>query len=430
MSNSGDLGRWSLFHKEIYFNLLVLIFELAGVDPVVWIQRRNNMSISIFRHKRHGALFIWCLAIQLVPQLVPQSVLAQSPDFGLFFFERPELRNNNGASMALVDLSPTQTKFFDPALPTVIYIHGMQCGDSGLANLGIVPRPRPLLRTYYNTLASNNKEHNVAFFDWKAFACREYDEYWMVEASVYGEESKHWSNPSVHKWVDSQRTPRDLPSNIYDKDAVELFIDDYRDLIGRYRAAGVNNPQIHIIGHSFGAHISVRFAFIWKVLSNISVVFGVDGPYPMPSKIDLLDPVVDGTLFGADSSLVDKNVVDLFISRLGILTKLDETSVRLFKTHLLRSTIMEDPAWKTEIDRYREMSQVSYDYYINERNHLSVVDWYFNRFVGYWNMNIPTCLKYSSIWRAEIVDPAVKGDYFFRLRNPVRGCIVPLPTSK
>lgn len=185
-------------------------------------------------------------------------------DYGLYWagannqFEKASINTVNGSA------------YYDPAKPTVIYIHGWQAGS--VVNL--------YRETFYETTSGRPdvdlanlwiaEGYNIGVIYWNQFA---------DESEVQDAEAKIWSTQGNQKmrWIDSSGT---YHYGDVDTSVPELLFEDFSVAMSAYEG---NN--LRFVGHSLGSQVSFRLA---KLISD-SVKAGKTKVGLLPQRISILD---------------------------------------------------------------------------------------------------------------------------------------------
>ncbi len=211
-------------------------------------------------------LFLICLVMGLV---WPGPVRAADPydpnslSYGLYWF------GLDNACQKFV--SGEANPYFNPARPTVIFVHGWRPVPSALY---------PPNFTYSDGGGVNtanawiNDGWNVGIFFWNQFA---------DEANVQDAEAKIWANdgPQRMRWRNGYGFYQEAPSGT--PSAGELFYQAYLAALTEHPYTG---GDIRLAGHSLGSQMVVRLAG----LVGDGVEAGQVPAHLLPDRVALLDP--------------------------------------------------------------------------------------------------------------------------------------------
>jgi pimeloyl-ACP methyl ester carboxylesterase len=198
-----------------------------------------------------------------------QAINAQNPanfqqlDVNIYWY------GANGANQRAIPGQPNP--YFNPARPTVIYIHGWQNGTT-----------TQLRREDFNRLALNNnadvarawvdKQWNIGIFYWNQLA--DEGEVKDAEAKIYTVDRNLFTNAT--RWRDSSGTYRPGPALT----VTQQFVNVYKSAM-----SGYTGNEVRLVGHSLGAQLAVTAASaLWKQRNA--------GQLPanqMPTRVALLD---------------------------------------------------------------------------------------------------------------------------------------------
>ncbi len=213
------------------------------------------------------SVLIIALCISMTSFLTAFANQQQGLDYGLYWFGLGDVSQKFIAGQ--------QNPYYDPAKPTVIFVHGWQKGTTVSG-----------YRTTFNYLKNDStygvnvdaadawikKGWNIGIFYWNQFA---------DEDEVTDAEAKIWSanGPKQMRWRKSDGTySNEFTPN---KSAGDLFYDTFVAAMSGYKG---NN--IRIAGHSLGNQMAVRLA---KMVSD-SVDNGTLPSNLRPKRVALLDP--------------------------------------------------------------------------------------------------------------------------------------------
>ncbi len=227
------------------------------------------------------AIFLISTALSPFPASLSAQVasLAYDPNvlsYGLYWF------GLDNASQKFV--SGQSNAYFDPAKPTVIFVHGWQPGISATY---------PPNFTYAeggNVNTANawvNAGWNIGIFYWNQFS---------DEAEVKDAEAKIWVNdgPQRMRWRKGDGSYEEAPTGT--PSAGELF---YQTYVAAMTEQNYTGGHIRIAGHSLGNQMAVRLT---KLVSDGIKAGNVPG-HLLPSRVALLDPYWSN---GAKSYLSNK----------------------------------------------------------------------------------------------------------------------------
>jgi hypothetical protein len=182
-------------------------------------------------------------------------------DYGIYWFGR-----NNRCQKAV----PGYTNpYFDPARPTVIYIHGWEMNttaDHFRESFYLKPG-YPDVPEHFNTAnAWIDAGWNIGIFYWNQFSDDTSPDY--AEAKIYTEDG-----PVGMRWRKYSGDFAPGPS----ESVGELF---YQAYVSAFAGSPGEQPRIRLVGHSLGAQLAVYGA---HVISERQ-------PDLLPERISLLDP--------------------------------------------------------------------------------------------------------------------------------------------
>lgn len=230
-------------------------------------------SFKFVRLALFGLLFALFASVVVPSTAVPSAsavsaqYTANQLDYGIYWFGLGNVSQKSVPGLA--------NPYYNPARPTVIYIHGWQ-KDSSLTSKRETFNYKLNDPTYGVDVnmadAWINKGWNIGIFYWNQFA---------DEPEVKNAETKIWTanGPQGMRWrkADGTYTTVGSPS----KSVSDLFLEEYTNAMW-YQT----NTNIRLLGHSLGNQVATRGA---KLISD-----EVDAgrlPSPLrPKRIALLDP--------------------------------------------------------------------------------------------------------------------------------------------
>lgn len=237
----------------------------------------TNKFLALVRSRRPSRTMYHLLAIAMVAASVATPAPAQtvSPSaydpnvlsYGLYWF------GLDNANQQFVSGEPNA--YFDPAKPTLIFVHGWQPGISATNPPNFTYDYTDVTAKSVNTAnAWINAGWNVGIFFWNQFS---------DESAVTDAEAKIWTNngPQRMRWRKGGGSYEEAPPGT--PNAGELFYNAYVAAMTEHDYTGGN---ICIAGHSLGNQMATRLT----QLINDGIAAG-DVPEKLrPTRIALLDP--------------------------------------------------------------------------------------------------------------------------------------------
>lgn len=229
------------------------------------------MIASKFARLGLVALFLLALLASFGPlptaSAAPSAQTLTSLDYGIYWF--------GPGNVAQKSVPGLGNSYYNPARPTVIYIHGWQKDSqpNGRRETFNYKRNDPTYGVDVNLAdAWISKGWNIGIFYWDQFS---------DEPEVKNAETKIWTatGPQGMRWRKSDGTYTTVGSPT--KSAADLFLEEYTNAMW-YQT----NPTIRLAGHSLGSQMVIRGA---KLISD--KVDAGQLPSPLrPKRIALLDP--------------------------------------------------------------------------------------------------------------------------------------------
>ncbi len=223
-----------------------------------------------------------------------------------------------------------QSKYFDLAKPTVIYMHGWQKGTSQYN----MQKENPFLYTS-DAFGSGSlmrlwrtRDYNVGVFFWSQFA---------DEKDVRNAEVKVWKGESTEKDQDGgtlgmryRVRSGDFVPSVLRKSITEVFVEQYTQVFEGYRG-----PGIRLVGHSLGAQLAGRAAH----LISREATAGRVANEIVPKRLAFLDAFWSK---GAQKYLGAKSTAEVFNAEVTAFVKLRGAVVEQIKTSALGGTFAGD----------------------------------------------------------------------------------------
>lgn len=202
-------------------------------------------------------------------------------DYGLYWFKDA----NNG----LKGIRSSQNdEYFDPAKPTVIYVHGWQVDEVKVRRRESWLRQDPFTDSKLHNMCQiwRDKGYNVGIFNWNQFGSgdlfeAEYSIYTIQNHSQYGpNHSMIYALSSSIGTMQRYYLPDGKGGAIEDKTVTDLFLEELSRCMGGY-VPHETNKEFRVIGHSLGTQLTSR---TFDAVRN-NPQWGI----PLPTRISLLE---------------------------------------------------------------------------------------------------------------------------------------------
>ncbi len=242
-----------------------------------------------------------------------------APDMGIYWFNTnidntpsqqrvmSACRTDNPIEKAICLAKLKNTGYFDPAKPTIIFIHGWQPDSSAHKQRFDLCYSYPISQTemspIYNTL-QYWRGWNVGVFYWTQFA--DEPDVLDAEAKIYstqGKQGMRWSylnNKGQINYCDSASLHCAMPLNpsYQVADVLEMLEASYRQALPN--VLEYHGSELRIAGQSLGAQLAIQLADY--VLSHRGL--------PQPTRLSLMDPYFSPNIIKTNSENLPLSVAD------------------------------------------------------------------------------------------------------------------------
>ncbi len=217
-----------------------------------------------------------------------------------------------------------EEKYFDPARPTVLYLHGWQKGTSE-SNMF---RENPFLYTSQAFGSGNlvrawrSQGFNVGVFHWSQFADEPdvRDAEWKIWTA--GEDAPGGANKGLQRMRYRVRSGGFV--NVSDgKSVADLFVETYLQAFANYRG-----PGVRLVGHSLGAQLAGHATYL---ISKEAEAGRIPSEI-VPTRLALLDAFWSK---GGRAYLGGKSTAQVFLAEMQELVKSRKVVVEQVKTSAL-----------------------------------------------------------------------------------------------
>ena len=262
----------------------------------------------------------------------------KSDDLGLTEQAMPAYKMNTDRQQYLQQLK--QTGFFNPARPTIIFIHGWQPGsitDTHQSRFDFCYQFKNQLdetSPRYNTL-TKWKGWNVGVFYWNQFA--DESNVLTAEAKIYstrGKEQMRWAyidNSGAMQYCTAGQSNCIFPNVDITQMAYQSYQQAFSGLVN------FHPTELRIAGQSLGTQIATQLTD--RVVHNKTL--------PQPTRLVLLDPYFSSNGMGVSEDHLPASVADYNADKVAdILKTVNKFPVSVYRTSRLSFWPTGDPAVK------------------------------------------------------------------------------------